>query len=83
MNRLSEKQLQALQLVNHGNGAGLTHYAQTLVSRQAKVLLAAGLIDYAPERKNVGYKVTKAGYAALEEADPAYTKYIDYMGRAS
>ncbi len=78
--KLSDDQVQALKLVNHGNGAGLMHRAQVIVSRQAKSLLDAGLIAYAPERRNVGYKVTLAGYVALEEADPNYTRYVDYLG---
>ncbi len=77
---LTEDQVQALKLVNHGNGGGLTHFAQTIISRQAKSLLNAGLIAYAPERRNVGYKMTLGGYAALEDADPNYTRYVDFLG---
>ncbi len=77
--KLNEHHVQALRLVNHGNGGGLTHHAQTIVSRQAKYLLDAELIAYAPERRNVGFKLTLKGYAALKEADPNYTRYVDYF----
>lgn len=62
--KLTERQLQALRLVNCGSGMGLTHRANTLISRQAKSLLALGLIDYAPERC-VAYRLTLAGERAL------------------
>lgn len=58
--QITEKQLQALYLVDCGTGMQLTHYANTLVSRQAKWLLAEGLIAYAPERW-IAYQPTDAG----------------------
>ena len=77
---MNEKQLQAMRLVNCGNGGGLTEYANVLVSRQAKTLLSLGWIAYAPERRNVGYKITSLGYRELEKADPEYPRYVDYLG---
>ncbi len=76
---LNASQIQALNLINHGNGGGLTHYANVLVSRAAQSLLELKLIDYAPNLRNVGYKLTKAGYAALKEVNPNYTRYVDYI----
>ena len=77
---MNEKQIQAMRLVNCGNGGGLTEYANVLISRQAKDLLSRGWIAYAPERRNVGYKITLLGYEALEKADPTYPRYVDYLG---
>lgn len=66
---MNEKLLQALALVDCGSGAGLTHHAQVLISRQAKYLLEMGLIKYAPELRQCGYRPTRQGYDALAEAN--------------
>ncbi len=60
---LRERQIQALKLVRGMRGANLTHYGNTLVSRQAKSLLAAGLISYG--EGPIAYVLTQAGEREL------------------
>lgn len=61
---LSEKQDQALRLIDCGTRMRLTHLGNTLVSRQAKSLRELGLIREAPERW-ISYDLTPAGKSAL------------------
>lgn len=65
MSDLSEKQVQALRLVDCGTRMRLTHHGNTLVSRQAKSLTDAGLIRQAPERW-IAYELTEKGRRVLD-----------------
>ncbi len=58
---LTRQELQALRIID---GRGNTDLAASLVSRQARSLLAQGLIDYAPER-DIAYVLTPAGRSAM------------------
>lgn len=61
MNALTEKQIEALCLID---GRANTDLSNVLISRQAKSLLEAKLIDYAPKLK-VAYALTKSGKEAI------------------
>lgn len=65
--RLTNQQEQALRLVDCGRRMRLTHLGNSLVSRQAKWLLAANLIREAPARW-VAYELTSEGKAALADS---------------
>ena len=61
-----ENEIRALRIIGScGKHTQLTHQANVLVSHEAKSLLAAGLIQYAPE-KWVAYKLTSAGRKRAE-----------------
>lgn len=64
-NAIHPRQLQALRLINHG-GKGLTEVGNAAIGREAKALLAAGLISYVRARRWVAYGVTVAGHKVLE-----------------
>lgn len=59
-----ERKVQALKIVKCGMGMGLTHYANTLVSRQAKALLSDGLIAYGSG--SLAYTLTRKGEQVLD-----------------
>lgn len=60
---VNEKQIQALNLIRSTRGMNLTHLGNTIVSRQAKSLLDAGLICYGSGR--VAYVLTAKGLETL------------------
>ncbi len=62
---LSEKQVQALKLVESTRGMNLCHRANVIVSQQQRRLLSAGLIDYASGAQ--AWKITAAGERALAQ----------------
>jgi hypothetical protein len=64
---LTEKQVQAIRLIDCGTRMRLTHLGNTLVSAQAPSLRKLGLICEAPERW-VAYDLTAAGRRALAES---------------
>lgn len=59
---MTDHQIQALHLIEHNTN---TERGNVLVSRQAKGLLAEGLIQYDAKR-HVAYKLTAAGKNALK-----------------
>jgi hypothetical protein len=63
---LSEKQIQAIRLIDCGTRSRLTPLGNTLVSNQAKSLKSVGLICEAPERW-IAYRLTAAGKDVLAD----------------
>lgn len=68
--KLTDKQVQALKLTDHGTRMRLTHLGNVLLSRQAKSLRDAGLIKEAPESW-IAYELTARGKEALAAARAA------------
>lgn len=62
--KLTERKVQALKLLAGADKMQLTHYANMLVSRQAKELLEEDLIIHAPERWRA-YRLTELGCRVL------------------
>lgn len=61
---MNANQIQALKLIASTRGMSLTHRGNVIVSRQAKALLADGLISYGSG--SIAYIVTPAGQRALD-----------------
>jgi hypothetical protein len=67
MANLSEKQTQAIRLIDCGTRSQLTRRGNILVSAQATSLKVLGLIREAPERW-IAYDLTPAGKRVLAES---------------
>ena len=61
---VTERELQALRLIDCGTRMRLTQHGNVLVSRQAKALMSRGLIRQAPESW-IAYEPTAAGLRVL------------------
>lgn len=64
---LTEKQVQALRLIDCGTRMRLIELGNVLVSAQAKSLRSIGLIREAPERW-IAYELTRDGERVLAES---------------